>query len=348
MKTIKSCINRFGNFVFLCLCCLAWVGVLVQPAFSQNRNSITGFVFDARRNPVPQIYVEVMNEVNQVLQRTRTDGSGRFLFGGLSSGRFSVRVLPYGTDLEEQTQEVEIINFVRPGSSTSESAQKDFYLRVRRTGGTNPTITGTIFVQEIPAEAIKSYDKAVADFESGRQEAAMEGLLKAVKIFPEYFSALERLGREYIKQQKYDYAQAAFLKAVSVNGRGFNSWYGLSFACYALKQSETAVEAAQNALKLQPTSVEATLILGISFRQAKRYEEAEKSLLQAKKISKNTSADAHWNLALLYNHNLKRYQEAAAELEKYLELQPNDPRANDLKKLIAELRKKSLSPAKLT
>jgi hypothetical protein len=65
-----------------------------------NRSTVSGFVFDPYRRPVPEIRVELMNEVNSVLQRTRTDGSGRFLFRGLSSGRFIIKVLSVGTDYE--------------------------------------------------------------------------------------------------------------------------------------------------------------------------------------------------------------------------------------------------------
>ena len=82
------------------------------PAAAQNRNTITGFVFTSDRRPVPNVYVELSNEVYQVLQRTRTDGSGRYFFSRLSSGRFIVKVLPLGTNLEEQSQEVELINIM--------------------------------------------------------------------------------------------------------------------------------------------------------------------------------------------------------------------------------------------
>ena len=344
MKKIKVYIARFESSVYLFLCCLIWIGVFTQIAVSQNnRNSITGFVFDTGRNPVPQVPVEVLNEVNQVLQRTRTDGSGRFLFTGLSAGRFSIRVVPYGTNFEEQTQEVEIINFVRPGSSTSENAQKDFYLRLRRDIKEASAITGTVFAQNIPQEAQKFYNKAISEFESNRADTGIQELLNALKVFPEYFLALEKLGREYIKQQKYEYARAVFIKTISVNQRSFSGWYGLSYASYALEQPEIAVEAAQNASQLDPSSVDARLILGISFRKAKRYEEAEKSLLQAKKLAKGQFPDVNWNLALLYNHNLKRYKDAADELELYLKAQPDSTNAENIKKLIAELRKKSVS-----
>jgi Flp pilus assembly protein TadD len=344
MKKIKVCIRRFGSSVFLFLCCLAWIGVLAQTAVSQFRNTITGFVFDSQRNPVSQIPVEVQNEVNQTLQRTRTDSSGRFFFSGLSAGRFNIRVIPYGTNLEEQTQEVEIVNIVRPGGvSTSDSAQKDFYLRLRRGASETNAITGTLFAQEIPREAQKSYNKAIVEFESKKDEAGIQELLKALKAFPDYFLALERLGREYIKQQKYDYAKAVFIKTISVNQRSFSGWYGLSYASYALGQSDIAIEAGQNAAKLEPASVEARLILGIAQRRAKRFQGAEKTLLEAKKLAKGQIPDVHWNLALLYSHNFKRYKEAADELELYLKMQTDDTKTDNIKKLIAQLRQKSNS-----
>lgn len=344
MKKLKVCIERFGSSVFLFLCCLAWIGIFAQSAVPQFRNTITGFVFDSQRNPVSQIPVEVQNEVNQTLQRTRTDNSGRFFFSGLSAGRFNVRVLPLGTNFEEQTQEVEIINIVRPGGfSTSDSAQKDFYLRLRRDAKEANAVTGTLFAQDIPREAQKSYNKAIDEFASKRDEAGIQELLKALKTFPDYFLALERLGREYMKQQKYDIARAVFTKTVSVNQRSFNGWYGLSYASYALGQSDIAIEAGQNAVKLEPASIEAKLILGISQRRAKRFQEAEKTLLEAKKLAKGLFPDVHWNLALLYSHNLQRYKEAADELELYLKAQPDDAKAGNIKKLIAELRQKSNS-----
>lgn len=343
MKKIKVYIFCFRGGLFLFLCCLSWLFFFSETVNAQFRNTVTGFVFDPQRNPVSQIPVELQNELNQTLQRTRTDNSGRFFFSGLSAGRFNIRVLPLGTNLEEQTQDVEIINFVRPGSSTSDNAQKDFYLRLRRNPNNGGNVTGILFAQEIPQEAQKFYDKAISEFEEKRDKAGEQELLKALKAFPDYLLALERLGQEYIKQQKYDYARAVFIKTVSVNQRSFSGWYGLSFASYALGQSGIAIEAGQKAVKLEPASVEAHLILGIAQRLAKRYKEAEKSLLQAKKLAKGQSPDVHWNLALLYHYNLKRYKDAANELELYLKVQPDNDKANSIRKLIAQLREKPVS-----
>jgi len=52
--------------------------------------------------------------------------------------------------------------------------------------------------------------------------------------------------------------------------------------------------------------------------------------------------DAHWQLALLFNQ-LKRYKEAADELEMFLKVQPDARDAELIKKLIQRLRQQSVA-----
>lgn len=294
-------------------------------------NTITGFVFDPQRRPIAQVYVELINDVNSVLQRMRTDGSGQFIFRGVSQGRFQVRVLALGTIYEDQTQEVDT-----SGRPSRDTIQKDFYLHLRKSGLVSAP--GTIFVQDIPEEAKTIYQRAVADLDRNRLEDGVAGLESALKIFPDYYLALERLGLIYLTQQKYEKAVGVFGKAVVVNPRSFNGWYGLSCSHYALKKSDAAVEAAQKAVTLNSNSVDALLILGISLRQAKRYDEAEKPLKQADKISKGLNPDVHWHLALLYAKNLNRLSDAANELERYLKTTPDTSQTENIRKLIKQYR----------
>lgn len=299
-------------------------------------STITGFVFDAYRQPVAQAYVELIGDLDGVQQRIRTDGSGRFVFRGVTQGRFQVRVLPLGTNYEEQTQDVELSGMSASGRPIRDTIQRDFYLRLKK----SPSMSGSgvIFVQEIPEEAKTIYQRAVSDLDRNRLEDGIEGLEQALKVFPSYFLALERLGLIYTTQQKYEKATAVFSKAVAVNPRSFNGWYGLSCAHYALKQAEAAVETAQKAVTLNSNSDEALLMLGLSLRLAKRYEEAEKALRQADKITKGLSPDIHWHLALLYAKNLNRFNDAANELELYLKTTPDKSQEDNIKKLIKKYR----------
>lgn len=319
----------------LFLFCLVW---FVSASAGQNRSTISGFVFDQQRRPVSQIQVELLNEVDSVLARSRTDSGGRFLFTGLSQGRFTIKVLSVGTNFEEQTQQVEIYGINATGRAMSDNVQKDFYLRLRQDGSRINEVTGVTFIQEIPEDARKSYEKASADLEDKKIDEGIKGLENSIKLFPNYYLALEKLGGLYINQQKYDNARDIFNRAVAVNERSFSGWYGLSYSNYALKQSGSAIEAGRRAVTLNANSVDAHLILGISLRQAKQYQEAEKSLKQAGKIAQGKYPDVHWNLALLYAHNLKRYKDAADELELYLKANPKNPNTESVKKLIKQFR----------
>src|SRR5947199_2170727 len=72
-------------------------------------NRIEGQVYDPNHRPVQNLYVELLNEVDSVIQRTKTGTSGRFTFSGVPPGRLTVRVLTFGTNFLEQTQEVIIV-----------------------------------------------------------------------------------------------------------------------------------------------------------------------------------------------------------------------------------------------
>jgi tetratricopeptide (TPR) repeat protein len=80
-------------------------------------------------------------------------------------------------------------------------------------------------------------------------------------------------------------------------------------------------------------------------RQASKLDEAETYLKQANRLSESKLPDVHWQLALLFNQ-LKRYKEAADELELFLKVQPDSRDKEMIQKLIQQLRQKSADSAK--
>lgn len=328
-------LNRSGGaFARLAvLCCMSLI--LYGAAYSQQ-SRISGQVFGADRRPLADIYVELLNELGSIVSRYKTDGIGGYFFSSLTAGRFTVRVRPFGTNYEEQSQDVEINTFVG-GRQVADHQQKDFFLKERKVPGAPSGAPGVVFAQTIPEQALTAYQRAIGHFESNRPDAGLSELRAAISIFPDYFVALERLGVELINRQQFEEAQARFTKAVAVNNRCSNCWYGLAFAFYAT-DADKAVDAAKKAATLAPDSADIALLLGISLRKDKRYSEAEKALLKAKKLSNGKSADVYWNLALLYAHNLKKYRRAADELESYLKIKPDHPNAELLRKLVKQYR----------
>lgn len=319
---------------------LGWIFIVSAPQlsfpahFQQNANVISGHVSDDRRKPIADLRVELLNEVDSVLQTVKTDGSGAFIFRKLSDGTFQIRVQASGTGYEGQVKRVEL---TRPHGFGAATEEIDIVLPPRRITSLTAK-PGVLFVQEVPEPARRLYEKGAELIQkSERRQEALAALEKAVEIFPQYFDALEMLGSERVKQQEFDLAVPVLTKAVEVNSRAYLSWYALGVAQYHLKQLPTAIESLRRALSLNEKSVNTNLWLGIALRQLARLDEAETYLKQANVLAELKLAEAHWQLALLYNQ-LKRYAEAADELEIFLKVQPDSRDAQQIKKLIQRLR----------
>ena len=294
--------------------------------------SISGFVFDDRRNPIADIQVELLNDADSVLQRTKTDGSGLYAFRRLSAGIFQVRVQPYGTAYISQTKRVQL-------ERTRVFEQVDFVL-VNGSAATS-TVGGAVFVQEVPEQAQKEYDRATDLLQKQeRRQEGLDTLKKAIEIFPKYYAALELLGTEYVKQKDYEPAIPLLTQAFEINRRAYPSLYMLSVAQYNLKRMPEAVESMRRAITLNQKSMNANLWLGMLLRQTGKLDEAETYLKQADQLAASKSSEAHWQLALLYNQ-LRKYKDAANELELFLKTQPDARDAEQIKQMIQKLRSKA-------
>src|ERR1043166_4405211 len=144
------------------------------------------------------------------------------------------------------------------------------------------------------------------------------------------------------QSSRYDAAIPVLTKALEINSRAFSSCFALGVAQYNVKQIQPAIESFRRAVLLNEKSINANLWLGIALRQTSRPDAAESYLRRADQLAESKLPDAHWQLALLFNQ-LKRYKEAADELEIFLKLQPDARDAELIKKLIKRLREQSVA-----
>lgn len=319
---------------------LLWALVLVIsstafPLTSHLVNRIEGQVFSPDRLPVQNAYVELIDEVNSVVAQTKTNSSGRFTFTGMSGGRYVIKVLPFGTEFKEQSQEVYVIS---PTRGSSDIVYTDFYLIYDKRSGT--LLAGTspeaVFVQEIPPVAKKLYDDGASTLKKNQSEGFVK-IEQAIKIFPNYFDALNLLGEKYISLNNYEKAYPYLIRAIEINPRSSINFYRLGFAFYQLKQYPAALEAARGATILVPNSIDAQLLYGTTLRVNEKYEDAEKVLLKANSLANGKNSEVHWQLALIYNR-LNRNLEAISELETFLKVAPKSPDKNKILDLIAKLK----------
>lgn len=311
----------------------------------QARNSISGRIFDSSRRPVADIFVELLDEVDSTIARSRTNGSGLYTFNGIAGGRYTVRVLPLGTDYEEQTQSAYIDNFVTNTPvgriiTGAQDLQLDFYLKVKKRVNSEPFASnGVVFAQEVPKEAEKYYEKGIASLRDKNEKEGFENLKKSLEVFPDYYLALNRLGTEYVVHGYYEAAYILLTKATEVNPNSFPSTFGLGLSLYHLAQNNKSVDVLQKATTLNNKSPDAYLWLGVALKRNKKFDQAEIAFNKAKEFSKGKYAQVYWQLALLYNQQ-HRYKEASEALESFLKLQPDSRDVEKIKKLIEELRQK--------
>ncbi len=314
---------------------------------AQGRNAISGTIFGDTNRPVPDVYVELTDDFNSTVGRAKTDASGRFTFGGLVSGRYRVRALPYGTGYLEQTQEVTLSSVSAVAGSGSDRQNIDIYLRVDERANSGPfTLTlGVVFAQDVPEPARKLYQEGVRYLREKKEREGFASLKKSIELFPNYYMALDRLGGEYATRGSSDrsyYEAGLFLlaKAVEINPRGPSSLFGLGWTQYQLGLNNEAIENLTRLTAIAGKSPEGYLWLGRALKRASMLDRAEVSFKRANEMSKGKVADIHWQLAGLYSDQ-KRYAEAADEFELFLKAQPKAADAEKIKVVIKQLREKA-------
>ena len=154
-----------------------------QAVLAQGRNEISGTVFSELGRPVSDVYVELGTDLGSSLTRIRTDASGRFTFRGLTNGSYSVKILPYGTDYREQTQEVTLATI---SSASSDRQQIQIYLSLNERARSGPfaLVGGVIFAQEVPRAAQRLYDEGIRHLAEKREADGFTSLKKAIETFP--------------------------------------------------------------------------------------------------------------------------------------------------------------------
>jgi tetratricopeptide (TPR) repeat protein len=297
------------------------------------QNSINGVVYNENRRPAAEMYVELLDDLERYIKSVKTNSGGMYSFYPLRSGVYYVRVRTEGTNYFEQKERIQIGESNRTSSLTGASTGSDtksinFFLQInpRASNGASLT-TGTIFAQEIPKEAKESFDSATGKLNDKKTDEGLTDLKAAITIFPDYHDALERLGNVYLSQENYIDAEAIFHKLVEINPKNGNGYFSLGTAEYKLQKREEALISLSKCSEIVPTFVGSHLLMGIIYRDLKRSEAAEKSLLKANQLADSKEPDVHWNLALLYYYDFKRYKAAADELETYLKISPNAEKA---------------------
>ncbi len=306
-----------------------------RTAVRQGTNRVEGTIRDTINRPVYNAFVELYNDLGQLVDRQRSTTQGRFSFKGMGPGHYSVHVKPFGTSLRGEEQELEVNN----QTTGSDYVMLTFRLAEdKRKADEGVRIVGTVFAQQVPDNAKDLYDKGIDALESDRAKA-LNSLEEATKIHPTYFDALAALGKAFVLGGDFEKGYPFLLRAIDVNPKCADCYYSLALAFYKLDQVAAGIKAVEAAALLSPQVPTVRLLQGMLYRINNELPKAEKALLTAKSLSKDPDPEIHMQLSLVYNR-MNRNRDAADELEAYLKADPeiSSSQKQDLKKLVQKLR----------
>ena len=307
------------------------IGDRNRPADGDGRFGLQGRVLLPDGKPAQNAPVYI-NSADANPINSRTDMNGMFQVGSLRAGNYQVTVRVPGFPAE--TEKVIIDRFTPAGRTFNVVLNLRPEPRESTTGG-DERMAG------VPRSAAERYRKGVELLRRNEAKGAVTEFETAIAEYPAFAAAHYELGSAYLKENDLDKALAAFVKAVELDQNYFVAKYSVGYTHYLKKNYEVASAVFVDVLKQRRNFAEAYLYLGISLYYLKNSADAEKALKEAVSLKNDVStALAHRFLGGMYLQ-ANRKAEAAAELQKYLELVPSAPDAGRLRTTIEELKKNS-------
>jgi Flp pilus assembly protein TadD len=118
--------------------------------------------------------------------------------------------------------------------------------------------------------AVKEFDRGVQAWRSGQSGPAAQHLAEAVRLDSNFVDALAELGAVYGKSGQPELALDCFTRAVVLEPNSSVFLSNKASALVILKRPEEAEPAARRAVQLDPRSVEANYMLGMSLVMQKK------------------------------------------------------------------------------
>ncbi len=301
-------------------------------------HTVRGKIFLPSGN-LPDQRIRVVLEINTggIAGETFSDSVGNFEFRSLPNGVYKITI-PTDTRTYETAQEI-----VEIYGTFSRTVTTQIYLKEKNSDlafRPRERILGPADIQEVPKDAKKAYEKGLKRAGENKFEEAVVNFEQALKIFPDYLHALNKLGEQKAMLNKPDEAQAAYEKAISINQRFALPYINLGMLLVNQKRFDDAVVALEQGNKIDGSYPMGHLNLGLALmqKQPPDLDRAEKEMIRAIELGKGNMAGVR---KYLFNLNARRraWDKAAAQLEAYLKEAPSAPDADEVRQTLAKVKK---------
>jgi tetratricopeptide (TPR) repeat protein len=191
----------------------------------------------------------------------------------------------------------------------------------------------------VPEKARSLYQSALRRLSKRDVPGAVQDLERAIEAAPQYAEAWNHLGT--IRYQTANYAQAekCFRSALEADLNFYPPLVNLGGVLLNLNRPEEALRYNQYATLREPNDALAHSQLGMTYFLLRRYELAERALKEAIRLDAAHFSHPQVVLAEMYVQ-LRRWNDAEAQLEEFLKLHPDDAKAREVRETLRQLRQR--------
>lgn len=307
-----------------------------------GRNTIQGTIFASGGRRLDRRAKVRLRSVNGD-QFKLSDDNGVFTFLRLKGGTYTITV-DAGNEFEIAYETVDIVELPRRRSDSGQTLIVQITLSTKQ-GTVRPAGTVDASTAGVPETARMLYREALEAAESGDNDRAIKKLEEALKVYPNYMSALNALGLQYMRLKKLDKAEESLRQALKIAPEAFTPRLNYGILLLQKKDYVSAAAELQRAAQKDGSSAAVHLHLGKAFVNLAIYNKAEKELKQAISIGGDDVIEAHRYLAAVYIEQQNSVA-AANELEVYLKLSPKATDAERIRAVIKDLRSQASNKTK--
>jgi Flp pilus assembly protein TadD len=315
------------------------ISFAATPALAQSLTR--GKVIDSTGKPVQDAVVTFVAQFVTLSRTAKTDAKGEYLMIGLPSGEFAITVTKDGVGTAKARQTI------KQGQNEPLSLTLRAEAPASAGGGSlvGAAPAGADGEAKKAAQALQALAKTGSEaLAAGNNDAAITAYSDVVVKAPTCGDCFFNLGLAHLNKKQLPEAEAAFKKAIEIKPDNVNAHTQLASVYNQQRKFDLASEESALAAKYSASAdpagggnAEALYNQGVTLFNGGKFAEAKAAFEGATKADPKHSL-AHYQLGMTAL-NLGDFNLAVSSLETYLQLDPNGPKAAEVKGSLPALQK---------
>jgi Tfp pilus assembly protein PilF len=323
--------RQIARLLFLCGALL----VAQAAARAQGGHTLEGRVMLPNGTQPTQPVRVTLSLGGRRLHESFTDLSGRFTFGGLSSGAYQLTAEGDGLIFETTTVRAEVSAF----RSMPQSFTQNITLRPKAGAVLPPAgaVAADEFDPDVPERARGLYRQGARSAAADKPEEAARQFREAVEAHRNFYAAQLALADQYMKLQRHEEALSAYRRAGELKPDRPEPYVGVGVTLVNQRRYEEGIRLLRGLIEVDRSLSAPYLSLGYAEMMTGDLRSAEEHLLRALELARPPIA--HVYLANVYEQ-LGQFAKAVEHLQSYLKDNPDAPQAAAVRGAVEKLKKK--------